>query len=892
MKKGFGWDRFGRTRAAWLSASLLVFVALLLLRDARGAEGWGGLLAEHGIKEVVRLDWLYEAEPGQWTLAVAEGLVEGSEGREVFAFEGMTDGQGRPYRVRRVGNLTQTPDADDAVLAIDSTRGRQLVATSSAFGGSLTSVALLDLRGDPSLWRDEAGARRPLGDGFKLAFASWQEMSRAEGVQQRSFVFTEAISGLEARFDGDHLIFAGQVRAEGGVSRQAWSTVRVLDGAALDVHGSSLGLVAQSEGWAVDSWVQFAVNRARANPIIGPLKIALLEKYVFDHVDAARKGWRDAVGGSNEALVGELDQEHQQRQQQATAQQALEARRDSIVLEGLDQWPPVALASPAARWGGEAVPGEGEWSAWIPEFIDLKAYGDRPWPVYRTAIRVNFEQRYDPVSLIAMDLRQLDLHLVAGIISPRSTTGYKGTGLIPRDPEVLKRVLVAFNGGFKTTHGAYGVLLDRKLFVPHKPAMATLAIYEDKAVRMGTWPGKGNFGNYGEERRLQQTIEGKAEEVSAIPSDVVDLRQNLPPLVAGGKLNPSGAVRWGGVVDHLTSANTPRSGVCIKGEHTLIFIWGKRCGAADLGEAMIAAGCDYGMHLDMNPYHTGLSMIQIPLEGGKIPPEGKERRLRGALAEKGSRLMDFDMHRYAGQDIKDFFYLTWRDNLPRRLGQPEGFGAWSARGLPVAAGGVEPLALQSHSEDELVTMVAVDARHFKAAGVAVPEGAPAEGEVGEVQIGVWLDGAAPQGAERGRIAARRDDLRLVVEGVESPGERVTPLAPGAALFVNGARVDSVPVVAFERPVVAAQTLSGDVVLLTCRRCGLDRLMTTLEVLDVDAAILLGEGGLEALAFGKVWKAAHTDAPRQTPAFQIQLRPRPLRPRSGVTGFDGPLASGR
>ena len=154
-------------------------------------------------------------------------------------------------------------------------------------------------------------------------------------------------------------------------------------------------------------------------------------------------------------------------------------------------------------WGFETVAGEGHWTPWAPEWARHRQPRGRPWPVMRTSVRVNARKPSDHVTLVAMDMRQVELHLEAGTANPRSTTGLRGTGQVPRDPQTLSRLLLGFNGGFKTSHGAYGLLLKRRLFVPVKPAMATIAFFEDGAVRMGTWPGQAPLGHYKKEHEWQ-----------------------------------------------------------------------------------------------------------------------------------------------------------------------------------------------------------------------------------------------------------------------------------------------------------------------------------------------------------------------------------------------------
>ena len=74
------------------------------------------------------------------------------------------------------------------------------------------------------------------------------------------------------------------------------------------------------------------------------------------------------------------------------------------------------------------------------------------------------------------DPRQVELDAVPGTEEPLSATGETGNGLIPRRPEILSRLVGAFNGAFQSTHGDFGMMSDHSLLVPPKPFAATIAL--------------------------------------------------------------------------------------------------------------------------------------------------------------------------------------------------------------------------------------------------------------------------------------------------------------------------------------------------------------------------------------------------------------------------------
>lgn len=863
--------RWGRSRAALLGATLLLGLVLGLWWRGGGAS-WEALLRDHGVQSVVAIRWLDEPSPGQWGVALAEVVPtaienESAQGRrDVILFQGQVGGDGEPHRVRGVGNLTRTPDADDTLLALNRVQGQARALVGSKVGQGFGSFQALNLEGDPGAFVDEQGQRRRSGDRLKLGLLHWQEKGQPQGVEQRVYVLEEPAQDLQGRFDDTTLVMHAQQRGQ-----QRWATLSLEDGAPLQVHDAELKVHLQPQAVTVESWTQFTVNRVRSIPWVGTSRIALLEKYVFNHVDRARQLWYGAVGVDQAQLAAEINEGGQEEPPpQEQEPPLLQASKEAISLGEAGQWPPPDLAPPAAGWPSGAVEGEGRWRPWRPAWA--KGKPGRPWPVVRTSVRVNRAKEYEFVTLVAMDMRQLDLHLLAGSVNPRSTTGLRGTGLIPREPEVLGNLLLAFNGGFKTSHGAFGMVLDRKVFVPPKSAMATLGLLDDGAVRMGSWPGEAPTGHYRTEQRWQVEVDKNS---APIPEDVVSLRQNLPPLVGQGKLNPLGARRWGGPVAHLSHTSTPRSAVCIRGNGTLMFVWGHRCSASELGEAMLLAGCSYGMHLDMNPFHSGLTMYHVPVEGGQLPPEDKKLGFVGAEAETPTRKMQFDKYRYLGRDIKDFFYVTWRSLLPERLGAQRSGLPWSQRGLPVARDGLEPLAL-SASTEQGVRLLALAPGHFLAQRQAASED-PATGQ-GAVRVRLVLD--APQSGQGA--------LYVSPEGVLDVASSPAPpkgVWPGAVLVQGGEARQGWPKV--EQPVVAARTRQGDLLLGQCEGCSLDALMEAMAPSGLQEAVLLGSGRLEVASQGQeeAWKAVlgATGAP---PEQELRLSPARVSPRVGLSGFEG------
>ena len=156
-------------------------------------------------------------------------------------------------------------------------------------------------------------------------------------------------------------------------------------------------------------------------------------------------------------------------------------------------WPP----PPVATIWKSPEKGEGEWV--VPALPWLRrvpgVLGDAPSPFYQTFVRPDEERPYVKVLLVAMDMRQLDLDMEAGVEDPELLTGPPGAGRIPRDRAVYRRVAAAFNGAFKTDHGHYGMMVHKRVLLPPVPAAATVAVFDDGRIGFGTKPGRSPEGH-------------------------------------------------------------------------------------------------------------------------------------------------------------------------------------------------------------------------------------------------------------------------------------------------------------------------------------------------------------------------------------------------------------
>ncbi len=416
-------------------------------------------------------------------------------------------------------------------------------------------------------------------------------------------------------------------------------------------------------------FVFWAVDTVRAVSWIGPAPIAWLEEKVF----ALRDSLKQATF-KREGTQDELAQ---------TPPRVLDVTH--IGDDGA--WPPQTLSS---IWKSTEA-GEGVWKAYAPAWMrKFSSVGDPPPAFFTTFVRPDDARPYTHVILVEMDTRQVDLDMEAGTEDPKPLTGQHGPGRLPRDPAVLTRVVAAFNGAFKTEHGTYGMMVHKRVLLPPQPSAATVIVTKDGRSGFGTWGATANIGGLKDIR----------------DDDIVSFRQNLDPLVDGGEVNPTKRLLWGYTLPG-SGMQTERSGLCVTRAGHLIYAWGDDVSATALGKAMRTAGCDYGMHLDMNPHHTGFLFTTI-----------HEIKGHNYKSEALTPLMEMSTDRYIEYAAKDFFYVMMRDPTP----SPFANTTWTPDAGTQPAPAWSPGIWTAQVGDVVVTSIDHDrARYRIVAGTAEPD---------------------------------------------------------------------------------------------------------------------------------------------------------------------------
>lgn len=134
--------------------------------------------------------------------------------------------------------------------------------------------------------------------------------------------------------------------------------------------------------------------------------------------------------------------------------------------------------------GALAAQGDGVWVA-VPD----PAKPSAPPLMYKTLIHPDRKRPWAELFVVAMDLTQIELHLVAGSAEPRALTAegrkYERTGLIPIDHH--DRLLAGFNGGFKMEHGRWGMRIDGVTLIDGRPHGCTITKAEKGQLSIAPW---------------------------------------------------------------------------------------------------------------------------------------------------------------------------------------------------------------------------------------------------------------------------------------------------------------------------------------------------------------------------------------------------------------------
>lgn len=743
-------------RRLWLAAGL-VLVALVALRwDAFASEGSAEASLRRALEQDVLVDTdsvLFFGEGGAITprSAIFLGRVDPDGPADLYFVQARVGEDGDVISTRGLSNLTRTSSADEQA---PQRLGEHHAIYATRVQDRWDALTVLDLRGEPGAVTEGW----PLRARVQNAVTNLQEVGRTAGFGKIRY----ALRPASERFD----LTIEDARARVVLDEDV---VLAIDAAETEPVEGAERVEVQPLEKGMPGTITWVVDSVRNLSFVGPEPIAWLESRVF-----AVKDWFDR---HYYATVGETDTEAEVAAETGVTEEEARRRLELAVPRPELGWPPANLTPIVDR----PARGEGEW---IPIVDDptVRQYPNAPPHFYTTFLLVDPERPFTRVYAVVWDTRALQLRIMSGTREPESATGETAPGMVPRDPETLSRVVAGFNGGFQSLHGEFGMMSEGRVYLPPKPWAATVAVFDDGRVGMGSWldPPEGRR-RYTERWAVRQ-----------IPEDMVEYRQNLTSVVEGETWNPWRRWYWGAAPQgDEEQVFIDRSGLCLTREGFMVYFWGKSMGAEELGKAMLAARCVRGLHLDMNQRHTAFELYnamprdEMPDLGRRLRddlefeinvPYARGWRVRGRKLVQSMTPMTFP--RYIRRDPRDFFYLTLRPTLPGpdleargEAGEPVAF---STEGLPHAgwpyAFARAPLGepVEVEGEPRRTWLVRIDPRRAVAEPLATPADEPAD--VSPVE-GHEADPLAQAGGQR-------------AEGAEGEGQRAEGTSGVLARFTE------------------------------------------------------------------------------------------------------------
>jgi hypothetical protein len=261
-----------------------------------------------------------------------------------------------------------------------------------------------------------------------------------------------------------------------------------------------------------------------------------------------------------------------------------------------------------------AFPGEGEWN---------RIYnGTSGALLAKTFVRPDPQRSYAMAYLVKMNMNNLILSAVAGIVEPGEKEN-PGPGKIPTDIQKGNALIAAFNGGFQKKDGHYGMIVGQKVYLPLQKNLATLVIYSNAKPKIINYTGQD------------------------LGQNAIAVRQNGPLLLENSK-DVTSSNEWDMETWGLTTTNsmyTWRSGIGVTQDGNLVYAAGPSLVPQTLAIALKAAGAINAMQLDINPVWVRFILFN-PLGNGLY----KYYSLAKDMTNGGYQ----DLTGYQ----KDFFYLV------------------------------------------------------------------------------------------------------------------------------------------------------------------------------------------------------------------------------------------
>ena len=174
-----------------------------------------------------------------------------------------------------------------------------------------------------------------------------------------------------------------------------------------------------------------------------------------------------------------------------------------------------------------------------------------------------------------------------------------------------KKLVAAFNGGFKLTYTNVGFMSGHHVAVPLKAGLASIVTYTDGTTDIGAW---------------HAGVPGAGKPVFSV---LQNQRLLIDHGVAAANVSSCVITCWGGTIGLAT--NVARSGLGITASGQLVWAAGEALSPSELAGALIRAGAVRAIELDINPAwvagylyaHHSRGLAPAPMSLGQRGIEGK-----------------------------------------------------------------------------------------------------------------------------------------------------------------------------------------------------------------------------------------------------------------------------
>jgi hypothetical protein len=226
-----------------------------------------------------------------------------------------------------------------------------------------------------------------------------------------------------------------------------------------------------------------------------------------------------------------------------------------------------------------ALPGEGVWKP-------ASAVAGRRPPVLLATFRSDPEYPQFVAGVAWIDSGRTHLTYVPGLAEPPELEN-RGPAEVP--PSKRDRIAATFNGGFPLETSNAGLVYHGQVLAPMVDGIATLVEYRGGRIDIRPW-----------------------ENGERINPKIVFAKQNLPPIIDEGKLNPnlSDGPEWGATVNN--AVRVWRSGLGVDKRGNLIYAAANYQTVESLAKVLQRAGAVRAMELDINEDWTSFITYRHP----------------------------------------------------------------------------------------------------------------------------------------------------------------------------------------------------------------------------------------------------------------------------------------